>query len=440
MTSRDDIHTFDRRMFLRGVGLTAAAGAALPLMGSGSAAFASPPDPDQLFKNGKFAEAERGYRHLLRKNPQNAHAAARLGYIALLSNRFHAAENFLSRAISLAPADIASKQRLAECFVRQDQHARAVPLLRQTGDQRDAAFATVFANLAGTPWRIQGAAEAHLPFHTLDPVPSVEASLNGGATKKFLLDTYSTLDLSPEAAEEAGLQALATVSGGVVNNTPITMYLGVLNSFRVGEIEIRNLPVQWIDTQRPPLPDGSQPAGVIGTTVFYHFLTTMDYAGQALILRRKTEAQRRKFRAQARRSRVDELPLWLAGDHYPCTVGSLLNSGPRLVTVDTGGIAHALDTTVEIAERTGIEVDYANPVEHNRRKYYPITPDRVSLGKAVGRNVRGYAWETVFPGLPGPGQSARFGFDLLANFTHEFFKPFAITFDYTDMDFIITRG
>ncbi|MEV0195878.1 aspartyl protease family protein [Nonomuraea sp. NPDC050691] len=439
MTSRDDSHTFGRRTFLRGAGLAAAV--ALPPAVPADASAAATATPDELFRDGRFAEAERGYRRLLRDDPKNARAAAQLGYIALLSNRFGPAETFLSGAVALDPGDVASKRRLAECFVRQDRHTRAVPLLRQTGDQRDAAFATAFAQLPGTPWRVEGAAGTRVPFHTLDPVPSVEAALNGGPPRKFLLDTYATLDLSQEAAEEAGLRALATVPGGVADNKPVTIRLGVLDSFRIGQIEIRDLPVQWIDMRRPPMPDGSQPAGVIGTTLFYHFLTTMDYAGQALILRRRTEAQRRRLRERARRAGASRLPLWLAGDHYPCTLGGVLDSGQRMVTVDTGGIGHGLDTTVEIAERLGITVDRDHPVPGNGpSKLYPITPERISLGRAVGRDVRGFAAEKVFPGFPGPGQSAQFGFDLLANFTHEFFKPYAITFDYSGMDFYVAGG
>jgi tetratricopeptide (TPR) repeat protein len=434
MTPPDDFHDPDRRAFLRRAGLAAVVGAVLPVMGSAAGtAFASTQDPDLLFKEGRFTEAERGYRRLLREDPQNAHATAQVGYIALLSNRFNAAEAFLSSAVSLNPDDVASKRRLAECLVRQDKHARAVPLLRATGSPRDEAIATQYAHLTGTPWQVYGAQSTHVPFHTMDPVPSVEASVNGGQPKKFFLDTYATLDLSQEIAEEAGLREVATISG-VANNHPVNLYLGVLDSFKIGNIEIRNLPVQWNDAQRPPLPDGSQPAGAFGTTIFYHFLTTMDYAGQALILRRKTGYQQHRFQAK------DQLPLWLAGDHYPCTLGSLGDYGPRMVTVDTGGIGSGLDTTVEIAERVGIKVDYDHPIEEFGTKIYPITADRISLGGAVGRNLPGHAAETVFPGLPGPGQSAQFGFDMIANFTHEFFKPFAITFNYTDMKLFITRS
>ena len=64
---------------------------------------------------------------------------------------------------------------------------------------------------------------------------------------------------------------------------------------------------------------------------------------------------------------------------------------------------------------------------------YPATADRLSLGRAVGRDVRGFASERGGVGIPGPGQATQFGFTPIANFTHEFFKPFSTTFDYTGM-------
>lgn len=420
----------DRRAFLQRAG-GVAAGATLPLVGSALPAYAAPDDPDQLFWQGRFADAEWGYRCLLRDDPGNAHAHAQIGYIALLSNRFRTAESHLSEAILLAPGDIASIQRLAECFVRQDQLTRAGALMRRTGRPRDMAFGEVYSQIKGRPWQISGARSTRVPFHTLDPVPSVEASLNGGRPEKFYLDTYGTLDLSMEAAQAAGVQVLAQWEGGVVDGQPVVIYLGILDSFRVGDIEIRNIPVQWNRVVRPPLPDGSQAAGVFGTTVFYHFLTTMDYAGQALLLQRTP--------ARPPRNELARLPLWLAGDHFPCTVGRLGQHQPKMVTVDTGGIGSALDTTVAIAEQYGLTLDYAHPKERNGITTYPITADQISLGQAVRHDVRGHAVEKLGPGIPGPGQSAQFGFDLLANFTHEFFKPYAVTFDYTRMKLSITE-
>lgn len=406
-----EMSAMQRRTFLRQAGLAAAIPFAAPT--------ALGEDPDQLFRDGWFAAADHGYARILRGDPRNVHSLAQCGYIALLGNRFKDAETHLSRAVQLG--DHPSRQWLAECLVRQDQHARAIPLLRGGGPRGDA-YAELYAHLEGPAWQVSGGSSA-VPFLAVDPVPSVMASVNGGPAKGFLLDTYSTLDLSPAAADEAGLTSVATITG-VANNAPVVIHLGILESIRIGAFEVRNMPIQWTEGLRPPLPDGTQPAGVLGTTLFYHLLATMDYARQKLLLRRKSKCGQPGER----------LPLWLAGDHYPCTLGSLGDYGPRVVTLDTGGVGHGLDTTVEMADRAGIPVDYAHPV---RPGLYPVTPDRISLGRAVGYGVNGLASEGPAIGAPGPSQAQMFGFTPIANFTHEFFKPYAITFDYTEMNVVI---
>ncbi|SEH03442.1 Aspartyl protease [Nonomuraea solani] len=425
----------DRRGFLQQAGLAVTAGAVLPVLGSGStsAAASTGTSADQLFKAGEFDRADRAYARLLREDHDNAHAMAQRGYIALLANRFGIAERFLAHAVNLAPSDIASKQRLAECYVRQDQLAPAIPLLRSTGSKRDEALAEQYAHINGAPWQVHGAQSTRVPWYAIDPLPFVEASVNGGRNRLFLIDSYATAGLTQEVAEELGLRAFAELTGHV-GSQPITLSLGVLDSLRLGDLELRNIPIQWTGEGTPEMPrppDGSRPAGAIGTTLFYHFLTTMDYMGKSLVLRRKTGTQLRRFQAKARQNGYDQVPLWLAGDHFPCTLGSLRDYGPRIITLDTGGLGPGVGTTVEIAERAGLEVDYDHPVDTGGT-HFPIKPDRISLGDTVRHDADGIAGPSS-PMGPGPGQSSQFGFDIIANFSHDFVRPFAITFDYTHM-------
>jgi predicted aspartyl protease len=387
---------------------------------------ASVVDPDQLFVSGRFAEADAGYARLLRLDPRNAHILGQRGQIALLSNRFASAERFLGKALRLAPDDRLAKRLLADCFVRQDRLTRAIPLLRSTGDQFDAAFATQYAGMTGAPYQVRGAQTTRVPFVCVDPLPAVEASVNGSAAQNFLIDTGATLALTTETARRAGLRALATSTSHPAGQT-LTTYHGVMESFRVGDIVLRNVPVVWYDLRMPELPDGSRPSGVIGTTLLYHFLATMDYANQALILRRKTSRQLREFQSEARHA--DRLPLWLAADHIPFTLGSLNDYGPGVVCLDTGGIGVGVMTTEDQAKRAGIEIDYAHPNSNGGITSYPIQPARISLGATIGRDVPGMAGAWPWRQL--------FGFDPIGNFTHEFFKPHAITFDYTAMNFYI---
>jgi hypothetical protein len=129
-----------------------------------------------------------------------------------------------------------SKQRLADCFVRQDMLARAVPLLPD-------AQAAQLAAVTGTPYELHGAQVSRVPFLDVDPLPHIKASVNGAAPGTFVLDTGAgTLTLTPETAEKARLRAVSSMVAGV-NSKIVTVYLGVVPSLRIGEIELRNVPV-----------------------------------------------------------------------------------------------------------------------------------------------------------------------------------------------------
>ncbi|MEU8365315.1 aspartyl protease family protein [Nonomuraea sp. NPDC048882] len=428
----------DRRQFLQRAALAAGVGAALPLLGMGGAsAIAAAPwladDPDQLFKSGHFKRAEQGYRRRLKENADNAQAAAQIGYIALLSNRFADAERFLKRAVSLKPDDEFSLYQLADCYVRQDRLSEAVPWLRKrgelTGSQTDLAHAKLYETIQGTPWQVHGPQTTRIPFLGLEPLPHMMISINGTQPRIFQLDTgATTAGLSMQLAKEAGLEVISE-SKGSADGQQFTMYYGIAKSVRIGDLEVRNAPVHWNEADRPNLPDGTEAHGTIGTVHFYHFLTTMDYGHQQFVIRRKTEANLRRFRAEAARLKGDVLPLWLAKDHFPCTLGSLNDFGPRVVTFDTGGPGRGVGTSLDFAERAGIEL--GEPEQGRGGVRYPIAPEEISLGKATRRRVKGWAEEK-------PKVGAGMKFDTIANFTHDFFKPFAITFDYTHMNLYIT--
>src|SRR5262245_14103223 len=150
-----------RRRFLQAGGLAVGAAGlasilsarggstAVAASGGGSAA-AMVRDPDELFEQGWFRQADRGYRRLLVGDPDNAHALARRGYIALLSNEFDAARSFLCQAIRLAPDDTFSRLQLANTFVRQDLLAQAAPLLAGLGGPEhdyERAWAVAYASI-----------------------------------------------------------------------------------------------------------------------------------------------------------------------------------------------------------------------------------------------------------------------------------------------------
>jgi Aspartyl protease len=425
--------TVGRRRFLQGGGLTLGALALSPLVtgtcvrAGGSTREGVDPatveDPDELFTLGRFREADRGYRRLLAQDPNNAHAVARRGYIALLSNEFNAAETFLTQAIALAPEDTFSRRELADTFVRQDQLAQAVPLLQELGE-RERAWAVTYSSISGTPYEVNGADTTRVPFPALDPLPQFDVSVNGMAAERFIFDTGATLGLRKETAERAGVRSLAT-SHAFVAGQQVVFNHGILDSIRFGDIELRNVPVVWAEAmQWPVLPDGTLPAGVVGTDIFYRFLTTLDFAGTGLVLRRRTSSQLRQLRAEAGRAGAEVLPLWLANDHLALTLGSINGYGPRVVLLDTGAMGLGLITNERFAGESGIELG-----EPGLGGFYQVVVDEIRLGDAVGRDM---------PGLVGPLPPDMFTFEVIGSFAHEFYRPFAVTFDFVDMNLYIT--
>jgi hypothetical protein len=396
-----------RRAFLRsggaavGLGLTSGltSGVTSGLMRPGGELSGN---PDQLFQVGQFAAADRGYAAELRRDPQDAHAWAQRGYIALLANRFGDAARFLGTAIRLAPADRLSMLRLADCYVRQDDYARAVPLLRAAGDP---VGATLYGVVRGTPYQLAGARHARLPFRTLDPLPSVEAAVNG-TSAVFTLDTGATFTFSAALARAAGVRALATVMVDH-GSGPVTSYAGVVDELRLGGIELRNIPVLWDDTS----PE------IIGTTIFYHLRTTMDYEGRALALSVPGAAPRRTADAAT-------APLWLAPDHFVFSSGTVGHAGAGPVLIDTGGVGLGVVLNPAQAASAGVAPDYTRPHTDFGVTVYPCTAG-VAIGRTPRRNV---------PGVVGPIPSpAEFGFGSLATISHEYFKPLSVTFDFTSM-------
>jgi hypothetical protein len=137
--------------------------------------------------------------------------------------------------------------------------------------------------------------------------------------------------------------------------------------------------------------------------------------------------------AEAQAAGVKPLPLWLAGDHFPFTLGSVNGRDQRVVAMDTGGAGgNALAMSESMAKSLKVRMDYDRPTSVNRIPAFPCYPDEARIGSAVAKGVYSIARTDA-------AAYERLGFDPIANFTHAYFKPFSLTFDFTGMQFYISR-
>ncbi|MEV0585053.1 aspartyl protease family protein [Nonomuraea sp. NPDC050310] len=427
-------HRWDRRSVLRGAAVLAGA-ATVPLLGETTAASAGG-DADALFTSGRFEQAGRAYEELLKKDPKNLHAARQRGYVALLGNRFADAEKYLKLALSLAPGDRHANHLLADCYLRQDKLGPSAPHWKAAGEDGYAAW---FAAVRGEAYQIHGES-ARVPWTQVDPIPLVEASVNGGPAKRFTFYTGApNLGLRASVAKEAGVKPVTSQKVDF-GSGPFWAHYGILDSFRLGGLELRNVPVGWSATESGEDLDDADSDGLIGTWVFYHLLTTFDYAGRQLILRRRTPEAAAKARAGAER-----LPLWLAREQYLHSTGSFTGAaGSRtgVVGVNLGGGSEiAAGLRGKTAEQLGIRTDRDRQIgtfaQSHPAVVHPCYPEEIRLGHAAARGVYCYSNPNQQVNVPWPYGT---GFDTMGWFSHCFWKPYSVTVDFTAMSLYLARG
>ena len=326
-----------KRRSFESVAVIAVILAALPsLLAAGEPTTDSIKQADDLFRSGEFAEAERAYAAVLAKEASNSRAVLRLGEIALFGNRFEDAERHLKRAIELRPDDKRAKFMLAECYYRQDDFRQAVPLLRSAGSKVKADKLASFEGL--TPYEILGKADTiRVKLVRTDPIPIIKARINGGEEILLEIDTGATeVVVDAELARSIGAPQFGSTEGYYAGGNKALRHHARIDSLRIGDFDIRNIPVVTRDMSRSPMAaQGIDVKGMIGMVLFYHFIPTLDYPKGELVLRRRTEQALADLDREVQTGRTHVIPAWMADDHILVAWGTV--EGARcLMFADTG--------------------------------------------------------------------------------------------------------
>ncbi|MFI9838744.1 hypothetical protein ACIHFD_17045 [Nonomuraea sp. NPDC051941] len=187
-------------------------------------------------------------------------------------------------------------------------------------------------------------------------------------------------------------------------------YQGHVDRLAMGDLRIENVPVHTIpDTIRLTAPDGRVAQGAIGTSVLSRFLSTIDYPAEKLVLRRNGRVRPEH-----------SVPMWYVGDHFLLSHGTVDGLDRMVFLVDTGGADIGFTAPRATFEAAGIPIPPGDG-------FHPVTVDEVTLGSVTRRRVPGLSG--AFPSWFEHG----FGFRIGGLPTHEFFKPYALTFDFGRM-------
>jgi len=398
----------------------------------------------RLFQMGKFAEAGKLYSQIVTQNPKDYSATLQLGRIALLSNRLDDAQKWLEKAIALRPGDADAKVMLAEAFYRRDDFQKAAASLngvdvssnKLVGEQYPTLNVAMLESFKGqTPYQLQGNGTiTHVKFLKTDPLPLLNVRVNGGKEVTFFIDTGgSEVALDTDFAKELGVPQFGAVQGTFSGGQHAEVKLGRIDSLTLGDWTIKNVPTAMLPLRQ--LSEGfgvKQIDGIIGTTLFYHFLTTMDYPRGELVLRRKTAESLEQFKKSPGK-RV-AVPIWMASDHFMVGWGRVETLPPTLLFVDTGLMGAGAKLAESVIKEAGIKLEENKATEGagggGALKIVPYTVHQLSFGDIKEENVPGlydgpFPWENMF------------GFHLAGMVGHDFFKPYAVTFDFQNMQIFL---
>ena len=401
---------------------------------------------NRLFKAGKFAEAGKLYSQIVAQNPKDYSATLQLGRIGLLSNWLDDAQKWLQKAITLQPDNADPKVMLAEVFYRRDDFQKAAATLNGVDvgsnklitEQYPTLNVPMFESFKGqTPYEMEGkGTTTRVKLVKTDPLPIVNVRVNGGKEVTFFIDTGgSEVTLDTDFAKELGVPKFGAMQGTFSGGQHAKVQLGRIESVTLGDWTVKNVPTAMLRLRQ--LSEGfgvKQIDGIIGTTLFYHFLTTMDYPHGELVLRRKDAKSLEEFKKSPGKKVV--VPIWMASDHFMVGWGRVETIPPTLLFVDTGLTGAGVKLAESVIKEAGIKLDESKASEGagggGTLKIVPYTVHQLSFGDIKEENVPGlydgpFPWENMF------------GFHLAGMVGHDFFKPYAVTFDFQNMQIFLQR-
>ena len=395
---------------------------------------------DRLFQSGEFAQAGEQYARIAADHPDDYSAILQLGRIAVLSNRLGDAENWLKKAIGLRGGEADPKIMLAEVYYRRDDFEKAAASLDGIDVSTNPLIVSQYPTLnvaklrsfkGQTPYQVLGDGQmTRLKFLRTDPLPLISVRVNGGAEVTFFIDTGgSEVALDTEFARELGVPQFGAVQGTFSGGQHAEVQQGRIESLTVGDWTVRNLPAAMLPLRQLSESLGAKRIdGIIGTTLFYHFLATIDYPKGELVLRLKDAASLEQFVESAGKGIA--VPFWIASDHFMVGWGRVETLPPTLLFVDTGLASAGVKLADSVIKQAGIKLEEDKASSGvgggGTLRIVPYVVHRLSFGQLQEDNVPGlydgpFPWENIF------------GFHLAGMVGHDFFKPHAVTFDFQNM-------
>jgi hypothetical protein len=413
---------------------------------------------NRAYTEGRFEEAEGFYLQALSIRSGRSWVEERLGLIALWRNDLDSAERYLNGARQhgswLArrwPISARIDYHLALTHLRQGRIAEAAAVMRRAAGpwpfgplkalQVQADQLALFRDDGF--YRIEGPEVAVIPFVITDPLPVVALSINDCAPVNFFIDTGGEgITLDQAFAKGLGIASVGECAGEYAGGRRGATGHARLERLRLGDIQLSHLPVTLLDLQAisRQVFAGMPIAGILGTGLLMRFLSTLDYPGQRLVLRRVPASRDAADAALGLDGTQRAFPFWLVDTHLIFAFGALNDLAPALMLIDTGLAGAGFNTSNAIYAEAGVALDWSRAVYGEGGggsvKGLEVAIAQVRLGSGEGASRR-----TELKGVAMERDHSLFhhglGFRVEGLISHQFFRDGALTLDFRNMRLIL---
>ena len=312
----------------------------------------------QLLRSGEFWRARDVVRQAADRQDAALDAVDLAAELAYLTGAYDEAASLYERLIAASEGDMSrqvmAKVQLLFTYYQQDRFTAGGAIEFPQGVQLPNA--DLMRAFEEDPYRQEWEGDdrvAEIEFLDIDPLPVVEAQVNGIPVNLIIDTGGDLLILDDEIAAAMGVETLASAMGTFGGGLQSEIGFGAIDRLRLDEVTLHGVPITTLPTKRFTMGRNTI-GGILGTAVLRQFLSTLDYENERLVLVERTPENRRRLRDRFG-SEGTEIPFVLAATHLMMARGSLNEAEGLTFFVDSGLASEAvLAAPIQTLELLGI--------------------------------------------------------------------------------------
>lgn len=261
--------------------------------------------------------------------------AGRLTYV---TGRIAQAEDFFTKLLNDDAYALAAMAGLQLVYYQQNDFARLKDI--NFPDEIENPYAELAQAFPENPYQVKWHTDekvAVLPFLAKDPLPVVSIEVNGTPIDVIFDTGADMLFVDKELAAELGIADATHLMGDFGGGKKAPISMGYVKEARLGNVTLEHVPATIMPMSKYSAiyaDNDTTIHGAIGVGFIRQFVSTIDYENGRLILRERTEENRKAVRDEL--GSFDEMSFSMDQVHYMQALGQINGVEGLNFFVDSG--------------------------------------------------------------------------------------------------------